>query len=410
MTIYYKFVTKICIFDNFLLIFQAVTCGKQCTPARTPVPARGHRKARQKEPIRNQQAISAAANKPQCRSRYGVTGLTEEIRTMEFKNFNRGNRKQNTLRAVSLALGVLVLSSSVTTHAAELSGEEQASEEYSIVCVDDNAVSKNDNAGSEEATSVSEENITTSENSEESTTQLSNTTGKDDEALDNVPNTASDASSAEADDEFVGNGNPDEAIFQAKKISVVKKQGKRDFSEKKVASSKKLVSAKKASKKTSKKSNKQEAAPVEELPTHPYYSIQTTAGARTLSPELQDHTYNMCVKYGIPQYYGLILAQMWCESAYNPNVVSSARSYGLMQICSVNFARLQATLGLSNLHDPYQNIEAGVYMMAGYIAKYGDVQTALVCYHRGEGAARRGMRQDRYSAHIVSLAQGLSIA
>ncbi len=277
---------------------------------------------------------------------------------MLFKKICKGNRKQGTLRALSLALGVLVFSSTATAHAAELSDQTEA-----LVISD--------------------------ETSAEDTEDIM---------------VADDACTDDADDEFAANGTPDDdTVFMAKNISVVKEKKTFVFgpSKRKVASSDKLVSTNKVVK---------EVKPEETTPSHPYYSIQTKVGARALSPELQDHTYNMCVKYGIPQYYGLILAQMWCESAYNPNVVSSAKSYGLMQICSVNFSRLQSTLGLSNLHDPYQNIEAGVYMMAGYIAKYGDVQTALVCYHRGESAARRGMRQDSYSSHIVSLTSTLSAA
>ena len=146
---------------------------------------------------------------------------------------------------------------------------------------------------------------------------------------------------------------------------------------------------------------------VEEDEEHPHYTVRTTSGSKRLADEYQDYTYEMCEKYGIEEYYNIILTQMYCESSYNQNAVSSARSYGLMQIHASNFSRLQTALGLTNIKDPLQNIEAGVYMMAGYIAKYGDVQTALVCYHRGERAAKRGMRSDRYSAHIVSLSTSL---
>lgn len=141
--------------------------------------------------------------------------------------------------------------------------------------------------------------------------------------------------------------------------------------------------------------------------SHPHYTVHTASGSKRLSDEYQDYTYAMCEKYGIKQYYGVILTQMYCESSYNQNAVSRSSSYGLMQIHSSNFSRLKSTLGLTDLKDPLQNIEAGVYLMADYVEKYGDIQTALVCYHRGEGAARKGMRSDNYSSRIVSLSSGL---
>ena len=145
----------------------------------------------------------------------------------------------------------------------------------------------------------------------------------------------------------------------------------------------------------------------ESVNSHPYYTVSIAGGSKTLSPEYQDYTYEMCVKYGIEDYYNVILTQMYCESGYNPNAVSSARCYGLMQVGSVHFSHLSSALGLTNIKDPKQNIEAGVYLMAGLINKYGDAQTALVCYHRGEKAARQGIHSDKYSSHIVQLSSNL---
>ncbi len=141
--------------------------------------------------------------------------------------------------------------------------------------------------------------------------------------------------------------------------------------------------------------------------SHPHFTVHTPSGSKRLSDEYQDYTYEMCEKYGIKQYYGVILTQMYCESSYNQNAVSRSSSYGLMQIHSSNFSKLKSSLGLTNIKDPLQNIEAGVYMMADYVEKYGDIQTALVCYHRGEGAAKKGMRSDSYSSRIVTLSSGL---
>ncbi len=138
----------------------------------------------------------------------------------------------------------------------------------------------------------------------------------------------------------------------------------------------------------------------------PHYTVHIHGGTSRLADEYQDYTYEMCKKYGIEEYYGLILTQMCVESGYNHTAISPTRNYGLMQISMSYFPRLQSTLGLSDLRDPRQNIEAGVYIMAGYLNRY-DVQEALVCYNCGESAARRGIRSNSYSSRIVSLLPGL---
>ena len=199
--------------------------------------------------------------------------------------------------------------------------------------------------------------------------------------------------------------------YQAKKVIDTKKSTTKTTKKKNSSANKnKKTSAKAASsKKQTKGLAKKGSQNGRNKSSHSYYSIQTASGPRMLSTELQDHTYEMCVKYGIPEYYGLILSQMWCESGYNTTAVSSSKNYGLMQV-SMNYPKLQSDIGLTNLRDPYQNIEMGVYLMASYINKYGDVQAALVCYHQGESAARRGIRSDSYSHHVVSLASSLEEA
>lgn len=157
----------------------------------------------------------------------------------------------------------------------------------------------------------------------------------------------------------------------------------------------------KNNKKSDSTDTEKETADDTESPTH--YTVHTATGAKRLADEYQDYTYEMCEKYGIADYYDLILIQMCCESSYNLHAVGASRYYGLMQISSASFSRLQAALGLTDIREPHQNIEAGVYLMSCLIQKYGDAQMALVCYHRGESAARRGIRSDSYSAKIVAM-------
>lgn len=124
-----------------------------------------------------------------------------------------------------------------------------------------------------------------------------------------------------------------------------------------------------------------------------------------LSDDLQDFTRDMCVKYNIVDYYDLILKQMYQESKYQPGLISSTCDYGLMQINICNHKWLRDAVGLQDMLDSKENIEAGVYIMSGYLQKYGNVHMALMCYNLGEDGAQRCWSKDiwttEYSRDIV---------
>lgn len=120
-----------------------------------------------------------------------------------------------------------------------------------------------------------------------------------------------------------------------------------------------------------------------------------------LDVKYQDYLYEMCVKYGIPEHYTLLLAQMYHESGFDANAISSTNDYGLMQINIYNHEWLKEKLGISDFLDPYDNIEAGVFMMSQFLKKYDDVQKALVCYNRGEGAVKKGTYSTSYSEGVL---------
>ena len=120
-----------------------------------------------------------------------------------------------------------------------------------------------------------------------------------------------------------------------------------------------------------------------------------------LEVEYQDYLYKMCIKYDIKEHYTLLLAQMYHESGFDVDVISGTDDYGLMQINAFNHEWLRETLGISDFLDPYDNIEAGVFMMSNFLKKYDDVQKALVCYNRGEGAVRNGTYSTSYSEGVL---------
>jgi len=103
----------------------------------------------------------------------------------------------------------------------------------------------------------------------------------------------------------------------------------------------------------------------------------------------------------------LVLAVIRVESSFKEKSVSSDRTcFGLMQINKINLKWLRKELGTNDLLDPYQNVEAGIYILAGLVQKYDDFHSALMAYNAGEAGAKRqwnkGYYSSKYSRKVVS--------
>jgi hypothetical protein len=143
-------------------------------------------------------------------------------------------------------------------------------------------------------------------------------------------------------------------------------------------------------------------------PAAPIYDI-------ALSDELQIYTYDLCQEYDVD--YETVLAVMYIESRYQPEVVSRTHDYGLMQINKYNHKWLSEALGFTytttdelrqNFLDPYNNILAGVYMLSESAGKYSDVHRMLMVYNLGPGGAKnlwnQGIYSTQYSRAVVAQA------
>lgn len=82
------------------------------------------------------------------------------------------------------------------------------------------------------------------------------------------------------------------------------------------------------------------------------------------------------------------------ESGFNHRAVSRVGARGLMQLMPATALRL----GVRNIHDPVENVEAGTRYLKGLLELYqGDVNLALAAYNAGEQAvARYGRRVPPY--------------
>jgi len=116
-----------------------------------------------------------------------------------------------------------------------------------------------------------------------------------------------------------------------------------------------------------------------------------------LSVELQTYTYELCEDYGITDYYKWIISMMYVESKFQSDTISASDDYGLMQINKCNHAWLSTLLGITDFLDPYQNIEAGIYIFAYLIGKY-DIHKSLMAYNYGEAAAKRRWKEGIYNS------------
>jgi soluble lytic murein transglycosylase-like protein len=89
-------------------------------------------------------------------------------------------------------------------------------------------------------------------------------------------------------------------------------------------------------------------------------------------------------KYGLDPAIlrGLIRA----ESNFDPNAGSPAGAQGLTQL----MPGTAASLGVTNIHDPAQNIDAGAHYLKQQLDAFGgDVTKALAAYNAGPGAVQR---------------------
>lgn len=115
-----------------------------------------------------------------------------------------------------------------------------------------------------------------------------------------------------------------------------------------------------------------------------------------LDPAIQNHIKTVCDEYNVP--FELVVAVIYVESGFDPSAVSAHGDYGLMQVSSINHGWLSDELGITDFLDPYQNITAGVHILAQKIRESdGEFTTALMKYNRGDAVALEQMANGIFS-------------
>ena len=117
-----------------------------------------------------------------------------------------------------------------------------------------------------------------------------------------------------------------------------------------------------------------------------------------LSEELQAYTYQQCQEKQVS--YELVLAMMYHESNYDPAAVryyqDGSSDSGLMQINSINSKSLNELYGITDLQDPYENIQAGVSIISGFVHEYGE-HDGLMAYNMGVGGYQNAIANGTYT-------------
>lgn len=122
---------------------------------------------------------------------------------------------------------------------------------------------------------------------------------------------------------------------------------------------------------------------IKALNTKTYYSVP-------LDEDLQDHIFALCESRGIDP--AIVIAMIGKESTYNKDAVGdSGNSQGLMQIQPrFHMARIEK-LGVTNLFDPYQNVEVGIDLLDELYSKGKSIEWTLMAYNGGASYANEKM-------------------
>ncbi|MEG1820540.1 MAG: lytic transglycosylase domain-containing protein, partial [Oscillospiraceae bacterium] len=74
----------------------------------------------------------------------------------------------------------------------------------------------------------------------------------------------------------------------------------------------------------------------------------------------------------------------------------------------IHYDELSKQLAVTDLRDPKQNIESGIYIFSKLLHKYGDYHKALVCYNCGEKGAKDKLTSN-YSISVINYASSLEV-
>ncbi len=136
-----------------------------------------------------------------------------------------------------------------------------------------------------------------------------------------------------------------------------------------------------------------ESAPLE-LPRHrpPAPEAEVPLSAAAVAEGLAQRE---AARLGIQEE--LLLAVIWTESRFDPNVTSPVGAAGLMQLMPATAAGLGQRLGVQDPdpYDPAFNVRAGAFYLRGLLDRFGEERLALAAYATGPGRVARALAKGK---------------
>ena len=122
-------------------------------------------------------------------------------------------------------------------------------------------------------------------------------------------------------------------------------------------------------------------------------------GERKMYPKKYAEYVSICAaRYSVPEE--IIYAVIRTESKFNPKAESHAGAIGLMQITPDTYSWLLFKRGeekVSELTDPYTNIEFGTYFLSYLFNKFGDWDAVFAAYNAGVNRVTEWLSDVRYT-------------
>lgn len=129
--------------------------------------------------------------------------------------------------------------------------------------------------------------------------------------------------------------------------------------------------------------------------------------------EFQTYINDVCKSYEIAPE--IVFSMIGKESSYDTTAVSdNGDSEGLMQVQRKHHEERMATLGCTNLFDPYKNVLVGVDYLAELLEQYeGDMEMALIAYNAGPSGAykdyfSKGIYSNEYSQAVLEQSEKIN--
>lgn len=126
-----------------------------------------------------------------------------------------------------------------------------------------------------------------------------------------------------------------------------------------------------------------------------YYYVIDEGYEYYMDKEWQDYLYAKLKEYNREDLYSTMFALIYHESKFKPDTISSSNDYGLTQINKCNHKWLSKKLGITNFLDPYQSIDAGVFMFDYCLDKTNTLESALVKYNKGHASSNDSSKYSR---------------